>query len=130
MKRGQKWSDEGVKALLVVLKGKLEEVEGMSEERLNGECGKRVELKRYVGESRKIREQALKEWLWLNTMNGGIQVVRDVKVSVTPVSIEDELEKVVKLLTEEDSATEQNPGGCTHGIRLLARMPHLCRANL
>src|SRR6267378_1246018 len=103
MSKGPKWSQENVMAMLVVLRSKVEALDGMTEEQLCWECGKRLELQIYIGKGKEAMKTALKDWAWGHAT--GVGVVSEyvggeckVHTAVGPVNLDKELEVVVELL--------------------------------
>ncbi len=109
MKRGPKWSNEGVNALLVSLKTKLESVENMDDNRLDAECAKRWELEHLVGKNKAIKSEALKEWYWAHTVYDSAprpdgHVEKPEKEQL--VNVDEKIDEIVALLITNGSATD------------------------
>ena len=109
MKRGPHWSDEGVQALLIALRGRLENVNYMTDEKLNQECAKRVALEGFVGRSQVIKVEALKDWHWNNAVKSVVGEVEKTSTEkrVEPYDVNKELENIVGLIKERGIATDE-----------------------
>jgi len=107
MRKGPKWSNEGVRALMLVVRSRLEAVDGMGDEQLDTECKKRFELERYVGKNKDMKATALKEWIWKHSIDGDVgEIVESAKPLEEEVNLEEELKKVVELLRINGTATD------------------------
>lgn len=113
MGKGPKWSEEGVRALLSVVKSKLEMIGEMDDVRLDKECAKRMELEAYVGKNKEMKYAVLCEWTWQHALDGGLSPalapavesgLKTAKPGVTDA--ETELGKVLDLLKNHGSATD------------------------
>ena len=107
MKKGPKWNDDSVRALVLMLRLRITEVDGMTDERLDAECRRRVELLELTGKPKEVKVEALKEWYWQHVSDGGIggQVTK-VEKEREVTDIGTEVEKLVLFLKEHDTATE------------------------
>ena len=108
MSKGPRWSEDSVKSMLMVLRSKLEALVDMSDERMDRECGSRLELEKYIGKSRQIKLLALQDWTWGHATGVSVEIVDKVQAQPKgPVVLDDELEKVLKLMKERGgSATD------------------------
>jgi hypothetical protein len=109
MSRGPKWSEDSVRTLLLVVRSKLEGLGGgvkLSSERLDEECQKQLELEKYVGKHDSMKATALWDWVWKNALAETVApTVVAPSVTRGPTNIDEELDKLVKLLKENDTAT-------------------------
>src|SRR2546423_12842765 len=104
MKRGPKWSDDGVRTLLMVVRGNIEALGSMDDRKLDEECAKRERLVKLVGKSAEVKRQALYEWHWKYAVDGDlVEEAREEKIAI---SLDAELERVVHLLKTNGSATD------------------------
>lgn len=107
MGKGPKWSDSAVEALLMVVRVRVEAIDEMNDERLDKECGKHLETVGLVGKSRELKVSALRDWVWSHSKGTWSTAVDpNVKEVKGEVDVEKEVERIVKLLTDNTSATD------------------------
>lgn len=108
MGKGPKWSEEGVRALLDLTKGRLESVDEMSSERLDEHCKSKYGLEGYVGKDPAMKRAAIKEWFWQHALDGGVRPVVPSKVEqkAEAVNLDEQLNKVIEMLKAHGSATD------------------------
>ena len=106
--KGPKWSGDSVRALFMVVRGKVERAYGLDDRGLEEECGKRIELERFKGRSMEIKREAVLDWIWSTAHLAleGTRVAVEEPTRNVVVDVESELMKVVELLKRNGSATE------------------------